>query len=301
MSLHHVALRAGLDPAIVSDLRVVRNLRALEESHGSSSWISLQQDIYPRIRRTLLVWMLQVCEEQKCEEEVFPLAVHCLDSYLSIHAVETCNLQLVAAVTMLLASKMRETVPLIPWKLCVHADDSISVADILQWEVSVVSRLGWGLASAVPSDFLDPILHSLSFLEAQHLPSVRRHVHSYVALAAIDSKFSDFPPSAHACACVCAASRRLNLVDSPESLLKFLAKLLLIDLDSLLLCYSQLQKALDLALPSPFKAAACRSEVSHAPANVDRVLLTPSECQLETPPCHHRQVSATCENKMEQA
>nr|XP_057910192.1 G1/S-specific cyclin-D3 isoform X2 [Doryrhamphus excisus] len=287
MSLHDVYPRAGIDPVLVSDPRVIQNLRALEENRGSSILTSIQQaGIYHRIRRTLIAWMLQVCEEQKCEEEVFPLAVHYLDSYLRIHAVETCDLQLVAAVTMLLASKMRETVPLMPWKLCVYADDSISVADILQWEASVVSKLGWALASAVPSDFLEPILHSLSFLEARHLPSLRRHVHSYVALAAIELKFSDFLPSTHACACVCAASQRLGAADSPESLLKFLAKLLVIDM--------QLQKAVDLTLHSPIRDTVCTSEVSHALADV-------ADSQLETPPSRHRQVSATCENKMEQA
>lgn len=53
-----------------------------------------------------------------------------------------------------------------------------------QWELSLVSRLEWCLPSVVPSDFLEPILHALPFVQPQHLLTVCRHVHSYVALAA---------------------------------------------------------------------------------------------------------------------
>uniref|UniRef100_A0A3Q3D6E1 Cyclin D3 n=1 Tax=Hippocampus comes TaxID=109280 RepID=A0A3Q3D6E1_HIPCM len=218
------------------NLRAVQNLRALEVGTSrrmSSHLPGIQQNIQALKRKTMIIWMFQVCEEQKCEEEVFPLAVHYLDSYLSRHAVRDSMLQLLGVVTMLLASKMREMVPLTASKLCIYTDFSISLPEILQFEVSLVSRLDWCLASVLPSDFLEPILHTLSFLQAQHLPNVRRHVHSYVALATIGelhNKSFDFLPSTLACACVSTATQRLNLVDSPDSLLKFLANLLVIDL-----------------------------------------------------------------------
>ncbi|XP_015231561.1 PREDICTED: G1/S-specific cyclin-D3 [Cyprinodon variegatus] len=253
-----VVPRAGTDPSVIGDLRVLENLRSLEEgsSMSTSSLWEVQRDIQPHMRKILTVWIFRVCEEQLCEEEVFPQAVFHLDSYLSRYTIERSKLQLLGAVCMFLASKMRETVPLTAEKLSFYTENSVSASEILQWEVAVVSRLDWCLASVIPSDFLEPILHVVPFVRAPHLQLIRRHVHSYIALALTDCRFLAFLPSTLTCACVSTAMHRLKMVDrhdSSDSVAKLLANLLATDLNTILCCCELLGSVLELNLPCCFQ------------------------------------------------
>lgn len=89
-----------------------------------------------------------MCEEQRCEEDVFPLAVNFMDRFLASYAdLKRNRLQLLATACMFLASKLKETYPLSAEKLVIYTDKSITLQELL---VSVGAGL-WVCAFASPT------------------------------------------------------------------------------------------------------------------------------------------------------
>lgn len=72
-----------------------------------------------------------MCEEERCQDEVFPLAVNLLDRFLLMVRVSKSQLQLLGAVCLFLASKLRQSRPLTAERLCLYSDHSISVTQLI--------------------------------------------------------------------------------------------------------------------------------------------------------------------------
>lgn len=245
--------RAFHDPALLKDIRVLRNLLAAEDKYqpSPSYFDCVQTDIKPYMRKMVAAWMLEVCEEQKCEEEVFPLSVNYLDRFLSVVNIQRTQLQLLGTVCMFIASKLKETLPLPAEKLVTYTDHSINMEELLEWELLVLRVLKWDISAITPHDFLAQIITRLP-LDAESAHTVKRHAQTFIALCATDFKFVMFPPSMIAAGSLSAAINGLLGIDwcSNASLLQRLTAITSIDADCLKSCQEQIEMALANNLPA---------------------------------------------------
>ncbi|XP_042198117.1 G1/S-specific cyclin-D2 isoform X1 [Callorhinchus milii] len=240
--------RAFPDPKLLLDHRVMQNMLQVEDRYTprTSYFKCVQREIEPYMRKMVAFWMLEVCEEQKCEEEVFLLAMNYLDRFLSSVPTKKCHLQLLGAVCMFLASKLKETIPLTAEKLCIYTDNSIAPQDLLDWEIVVLGKLKWDLSAVTPNDFIEHILGKLAF-PVDKLELIKKHTLTFIAMCATDFSFAMYPPSMIATGSIAAAIRGLGISCSSlsdESLTELLAKITCTELDCLKACQEQIEAAL---------------------------------------------------------
>ncbi|PWA32818.1 G1/S-specific cyclin-D1 [Gambusia affinis] len=245
--------RAHQDENLLND-RVLQTMLKAEENYLPSPnyFKCVQKEIIPKMRKILATWMLEVCEEQKCEEEVFPLAMNYLDRFLSVEATRKTRLQLLGATCMFLGSKMKETVPLTAEKLCIYTDNSVLPGELLQMELLVLNKLKWDLASVTPHDFIEHFLSKLK-IHPSTKQILRKHAQTFVALCATDVNFIASPPSMVAAGSVVAAVQGLYLKSqdaslSSPNLTNFLSQVIRSDPDCLRSCQEQIESLLESSL-----------------------------------------------------
>ncbi|XP_037088019.1 G1/S-specific cyclin-D2-like [Pollicipes pollicipes] len=202
--------RAYRDRALIGDHRVLANLLLAEGRYlpACSAFKCVQGEIKLPMRRVLAYWMVEVCEEHSCHDDVFPLAMNMLDRYLSVTPVKKDQLQLLGAVCLFISSKLRETRPLTAGLLVQCADCSFAVQDITDWELLVLHRLGWEVSVVTPHDFLEPLLQRLPlqrYLSPTAELDIRRQAQTFVIMCSTEHQFTQYTASAVASASIAAA------------------------------------------------------------------------------------------------
>jgi len=190
-------------------------------------------------------WMLEVCEEQRCEEEVFPLSMNYLDRFLSVVKIQKHQLQLLGATCMFLSSKLKQTNPLTAEKLVIYTDNSITMDDLMEWELFVLKVLKWDISAITPHDFLEQIITRLP-LDTEAAKTVTRHAQTFIALCSTDFKFALYPPSMIAAASLSAATSGLMGLEwcRQVHLVHRLQRITSIDADCLRSCQEQIEREL---------------------------------------------------------
>merc|ERR1719400_193107 len=190
-----------LDPVVASDPRVVYNMlederMALKELKDYCN--TLQPELKPHMRKIVTDWMLEVCEDQEAGVEGFQLA---------------------AASCLLLASKYVAVAPISGLQLVLYTDHSISLQELLHWELQVLASLRWQLAVPTTLSFLHqlvPRMTSLSSLPPHLLATITRHATTLATLAATEYPLLLAPRSVIAAASLQAAFNGLRLTNSDQ-------------------------------------------------------------------------------------
>jgi len=230
-------LRAYSDPVIFRDDRVLKTLLRKESKYLPSARLSCGTEassstlspmsigsgpgIKPQMRKEVADWMLEVCEVEKCHPEVFCLAMNYLDRFLSVCSIGRSQLQLLGAVCLMVAWKVREHEPLPAVRLVEYSDFNLTPADIMEWEVLLLSKLDWDMSAVIAFDFVEHIIQRIRKTQFHAIVGItsetlRKHSETLITMCSAQDVFSSFSPSLIAAACVMTTLRPLLMEDSSE-------------------------------------------------------------------------------------
>ncbi|XP_032289166.1 G1/S-specific cyclin-D3 isoform X3 [Drosophila virilis] len=179
------------DPIFKSDRCLENAIKSEVKAQILGTYLkTVQKDITPPMRKIVAEWMMEVCAEEKCQDEVVLLAINYMDRFLSTKSVRKTHLQILAAACLLVASKIREpTCRALSAELLVfYTDNSVYKDDLIKWELYVLSRLGWDISSVTPLDFLELWIIRLPMkckdLSDLNTEKVRHLAQAFICLAA---------------------------------------------------------------------------------------------------------------------
>ena len=138
----YLQVKSKVDKVLLQDDRVIKNMLAEEKRMKKVDYCaSIQSELKPHMRKIVVDWMLEVCQDQQCQPQVFHLSLNYLDLFLSQKNLSKNCFQAMAAGCLLLASKFSEVRPLTTEKLSLYTDNSVSSAELKDWEIKILNVL----------------------------------------------------------------------------------------------------------------------------------------------------------------
>lgn len=172
------------DPVYLSDEHVLSRMltseQARQEQMQSYFETKIQVDFTENDRRELASWMRDVCQAEECQPDVFPLSVLIVDRFLSCFETKRYQLQLLGAVALLLASKLRQTTQIPAKHLIYYTQDLITLNELKTWELLVVTTLKWDLAFITPVDYLDILVKRMKLDDEQLISEIEEEAQKMI-------------------------------------------------------------------------------------------------------------------------
>lgn len=191
------------DRAIHQDNRCLDSLFKSQDFSAvrGNYFLNLESKITPKHRQQAMEWLYDVCKEEHCEPDVFPLAVSYIDRFLNMQSICREDLQVLASVCLFIASKVKAPQPLYAKKIAYYTDGGVHHQEILNWELVVLTKLNWDVSTATALDFLDQV--SARYTTLQYLSEACRNAVHRIQL---EEKFAFLVPSVQAAVCLLFAA-----------------------------------------------------------------------------------------------
>lgn len=181
----------------------------VEESYVlQQSYLAKSSTIKPEMRSKLVTWMLEVCEEQGLTDEIYSLSVNLFDRfmhhliYMTQFPVSVEHLQLFGITSMFVAAKLKGKTDILTSLVLVdYTADTVSVEELIDCELAMLDKLKWDIAAIMPNDYFDLLVNNIA-INSHDLPMIKKHFHAFTALCSTEFKFSFYPASMIAAACL---------------------------------------------------------------------------------------------------
>jgi len=167
----------------------------------SASLFHHQTNIIPRMRSTVVDWLVDVHRKLSMNTDTLFYAINYMDRYLSVKDLDKSKYQLLGCTTILMAAKMEEISPPSVNDLVHYACDSFTNVALHRMETAVFAALDFVLNPVLPTQFLRRYLKALD-------SSIQETMMANFILETLllDSDFIGFQPSLLASLTICLST-----------------------------------------------------------------------------------------------